>query len=323
MKSLARRVLDHYDLDITRISPGRELWNTIFEVRTADGGRYALRINRPGYRTETEIRSELLWLDAIRAETDLVVPRAVPTRDGNLAVTNHLDGEARYAALFTWLPGRHVAHTSQPSRRSAYLLGRTTARLHNHADTFRPPENFSTTRFDRICALGERSRGSRSAIHSDEPNEILTPERKARLRAAAAEIQEETNRLYANPSGLRFLHADMHFGNVKLIDGDMGVLDFDDSLWCFPVQDIGIAAYYLQFRSNKDELMQAFREGYQSTRPWPEEYSGQIWTYVRARALDLINVSFELDDPGYRARLPDVIEFNENLILGLKPPKTP
>lgn len=311
MKALAHRILDHYNLDIGRISPGRELWNTIFEVRTRDGGRYALRINRPGHRTEIEIRSELLWLDALRHDTDLMVPTPIHTRDGHLIVTDEINGEPRHAALFTWLPGRHVSHKRPPSRRSAYLLGRTTARLHDHADTFRPPDDFSATRFDRIASLGNHS-----TIHSNEPNEILTPERKARLREATAEIQEETDQLYHHPCGLRFLHADMHFGNVKLINGDTGVLDFDDSLWCFPVQDIGIAVYYLQFRSNKEALTQALREGYESIRPWPEEYPGQVWSYVRARALDLINVSFELDDPGYRARLPEVVEFNEKLIFG-------
>lgn len=309
-KSLARRVLDHYDLDIQRINTGRELWNTIFEIRTTDGGRYALRINRPDHRTLTEIRSELLWLEAIRNEADLLVPRPLHTRDGELVVTEDLDGEPRHAALFTWLPGRHVRR-AKPSARTGYLLGRTTARLHNHADTFHPPAEFSTERFDRICGLA-----TDSAVLSDVPNEILTPERRARLREAAAAIQEETDRLYKEPSGARFLHADMHFGNVKLLHGDMGVLDFDDSLWCFPVQDIGIAAYYLQFRSNRDELMRAFREGYESIRPWPEEEPGQVWTYVKARALDLIDVSFELDDPAYHARLPQIIEFNEKLILG-------
>jgi Ser/Thr protein kinase RdoA (MazF antagonist) len=150
---------------------------------------------------------------------------------------------------------------------------------------------------------------------SDEPNEILTPERKGRLREAAAEIQEEMDRLYADPTGARFLHADMHFGNVKLLNGGMAVLDFDDSMWCFPVQDIGIAAYYLHFRSNKDHLLAAFRKGYESLRPWPEEWPGQIRTYVRARALDLIDVSFTLDDPAYRAQLPRIIDFNEKVIL--------
>jgi Ser/Thr protein kinase RdoA (MazF antagonist) len=314
MKSLARRVLAHYDLDVERLSSGRELWNTIFEVRTRDGGRYALRINRPGHRTELEVRSELLWLDAIRRDTDLMVPQPVHARDGQLLVTESLDGRDRFAALFTWLPGRHVRRRA-PSPRVGWLLGRTTARLHDHADTFRPPAEFSSHRFDRICGIGERP-----TVFSDEPNVILTPDRKARLREAAAETQDETDRLYKDPSGARFLHADMHFGNVKLLHGDMGVLDFDDSLWCFPVQDIGIAAYYLQWRSNKDALMEAFRTGYETVREWPEAYPGQVWTYVRARALDLIDVSFEVDDPGYQAQLPSIIEFNEQLVLGPSSP---
>src|SRR5579884_4358143 len=107
----------------------------------------------------------------------------------------------------------------------------------------------------------------------------------------------------------------MHFGNVKLLDGDMGVLDFDDSLWCFPVQDIGISFYYLQFRPNSAELMEAFRRGYTEVRPWPEEREGQVWDFVRARALDLIDVYFQLDEPGIQSALPRLIAANEAIIL--------
>lgn len=310
MKDVARRLLAQYELDVVRIRAGRDTWNTIFEVRTRNGGRYALRINRPGFRTATQIRSELIWLDAIRHETDLQVPQPVRIRDGELMVTVELNGRPVHAALFTWLPGRHV-RTRAPSRRTGYLLGRTAARLHDHAASFRPPAGFSTTRFDRVAALAERS-----TIFSNEPNQILTPDRRARLREAVAQIQEETDLLYRDTSGLRFVHSDLHFGNVKLLHGDMGVLDFDDSLWAFPVQDIGIATYYLQFRTNKEELMAAFREGYESIRPWPEAYPGQAHTYLRARALDLIDVSFEIEDERYRAQLPGIIEFNEKLILG-------
>ena len=55
-------------------------------ARTAEEPRafsmFCVPANAPGLRTELEIRSELAWLDALRRETDLLVPEAIPTRSG-------------------------------------------------------------------------------------------------------------------------------------------------------------------------------------------------------------------------------------------------
>ena len=76
--------------------------------------------------------------------------------------------------------------------------------------------------------------------------------------------------LYENQTGLQFLNADMHLGSAKLHRGKLGILDFDDSPGGFPIQDIGVTLFHLARYAEPDQLRQAFRIGYERTRPWPE-----------------------------------------------------
>jgi len=100
----------------------------------------------------------------------------------------------------------------------------------------------------------------------------------------------ELERLYENRTGPRFLHADMHPGNAKLHWGKLGILDFDDSLWCFPLQDIGITLFDLARYAEPDRLRPAFRAGYERVRPWPETYAGEVEYHIDARLLDMIGL---------------------------------
>jgi Ser/Thr protein kinase RdoA (MazF antagonist) len=82
--------------------------NTTFRVETPAGDRFVLRIQRitgsPVHppRGEAEARSELLWLSALRRETDLEVPEPVPANDGALTTVVDVEGvpAPRICALF-------------------------------------------------------------------------------------------------------------------------------------------------------------------------------------------------------------------------------
>jgi Ser/Thr protein kinase RdoA (MazF antagonist) len=61
--------------------PLAHLENTTFRVETAGGERYVLRIHRTNGspfhppRSAAEVRSEAIWLAALRRETSLAYPR--------------------------------------------------------------------------------------------------------------------------------------------------------------------------------------------------------------------------------------------------------
>jgi Ser/Thr protein kinase RdoA (MazF antagonist) len=86
------------------------------------------------------------------------------------------------------------------------------------------------------------------------------------------------------------------------------VVDFDDSVWCYPIQDIGISLYYLEYHPAYRDLRAAFTRGYTSVRPWPETGDSQVETFIVARQLDLISLVCGSDDPSLAAYLPTMLD---------------
>ncbi|MCA9940477.1 MAG: phosphotransferase [Anaerolineales bacterium] len=284
---LAWLALEAYGLNVSAVRLLTNDYNTIFRVDARDGQRYALRINKPGTRTALQIQSEMAWLMALRQDTDLLVPAPLMTTAGAWVVT--LDPpdmlEARHCAAFAWLEGRIIGN--HLSRMTLYKAGMLMAQLHNHADRFSPPPVFCDTRLDQVWPFGKP--------HGVEEDVDVFPPRLRRLvQQAATRVERLMDELYADPMGLRFLHLDLHTGNIVQHQGRLGVLDFDDSRWAYGVQDIGIALYYLLDDPDYVALRRSFLQGYAQVRPLPEMYPGQLDSAIMARQLDLL--SFVLQD---------------------------
>jgi Ser/Thr protein kinase RdoA (MazF antagonist) len=98
--------------------------------------------------------------------------------------------------------------------------------------------------------------------------------------------------LYADPAGLRVIHNDLWHGNIKVHQGRLHPLDFEDTIWGYPVQDIAMALQDLMVDVERDAyapLQIAFRRGYESVCSWPERYESQIDTFRAGRMLWVAN----------------------------------
>lgn len=283
LRQMALQALTHYALPVARLTPVTMNFNSIFRIVTTDGRRFALRINYPGERNELDIASEMAWLDAIRHDTELSVPEPLMTRNGRFVVTVQTPGvpEPRHCVIFSWLNGRNIGRQRSP--RIMRQLGNVMAQLHNHAEQFTPPARFTQKRYDEAFYFG-----TPAPIFSDEPDPLFTPERRHLLRQATERVTAYLEQLYTRPGQL-FLHADMHGYNAKIHRGTLQLFDFDDSMWCYPVQDVGISFYYLSTADDFTAVRRAFRQGYEAERPWPEQFPGEIDLCRAHRTLDLLS----------------------------------
>ncbi len=285
LRAMAREAVQLWDIPQPRVSLLTHHWNATYIVRAGDGERYVLRIGKPGVRSEIEVRSELFWLRSLNDETDMLLPKPLPAVDGRPFVTLRAgDSSAvRYCALFTWLPGRTLRGQATPN--NVEKLGGGMAALHHHADRFVAPLWFTNSRLDRVWTHSPLDPATSGETHS-----LLTPRLRDLLRRAAERTQAELDRLYENPYGPRFLHADLHLGNTKLHQRKLGILDFDDSLWGYPIQDIGITLFHLARYPKPDRLRESFRAGYERIRAWPETYQDEVEHHIDARLLDMISL---------------------------------
>src|SRR5437870_10277118 len=155
LRRMALRALGEYDLAVKRVRPVANGLNTLFRVETEAGETYALRISHPTWRTDEDLTSELLWLEALARDTEIGAPVPVRSRRGDPMTWAAAEGvpERRRCVLMSWIPGANlIERLTEPHLRQ---LGELAARLHDHAARFSPPCGFTERRLQGIFARGE------------------------------------------------------------------------------------------------------------------------------------------------------------------------
>lgn len=234
---------------------GRE--NRVWRVRTP-GGDHALRLRRPGYRDEAELRSELDWLAALD-RAGLQVPRPLPSRSGRL-LERLREG---FADVLGWLPGRPLGQSRRPlelaDRQGTFrALGAGIARLHLACDAWTPPPGFRRCRWDAEGLVGEAPVWGR---FWDNPT-LDNPTRDLflRLRDAARD------RLAGAAPDFGLIHADLVRENLLLDGATIRLIDFDDG--GFGYRQFDLATVLLKSMDEPDypALRAALIAGYHDRR---------------------------------------------------------
>jgi Ser/Thr protein kinase RdoA (MazF antagonist) len=245
------------DADI-RFVAGRE--NRVWRVR-APHGDFALRLKRPGYRSDAELQSELDWMAAMAA-AGLTVPGPVASRRGRLLETV---GDQR-ADLLTWLQGAPLGATGQPldrpdARALFGQLGADLARLHTACDAWTPPPGFRRCRWDSEGLVGDTPLWGRFW-----ENPTLSPADR-NLFMAFREAAARALRSDGDTPDQGLIHADPVRENVLVQGEGLALIDFDDGGWGYRLFDIATAL--LKNREDPDypALQTALIAGYRALRP--------------------------------------------------------
>jgi Ser/Thr protein kinase RdoA (MazF antagonist) len=283
LRELASKALEQYDLQIGSLSLAGWYTNTLFRVRTLDDQSYMLRVCAPGWRTEIDLRSEIAWLNALAEETDIGAPCPLTTRNGeNLPEigTAGVTGTRR-CLLMTWVPGKSLE--KHLTEENMYKMGELFVRMHDHGEKYNPPPNFTTRCMDKVLARDEADvlfTAAHAGAFSPESREVF--ERvKQRVEATYTRLYDGTRQPIVN-------HHDLWHGNINIHRGRLYPLDFEDTVWGFPMQDIAMAMQDLMMDVEPERyepMLAAFRSGYERQRAWPEAYEGEMDIFRAGRML--------------------------------------
>jgi Ser/Thr protein kinase RdoA (MazF antagonist) len=289
---LAVKALQDYDLHVKWVKFLTIATNTMFKVQSFEGDNYVLRIYSDEETTLAENQTEIFWLQALIRDTDLKLSRPVPRRDGEyitIACVPGVPGEKR-CVLFKWIPGRELEHDLNPG--NYFKLGMTMAKLHDHAESLKPlPLHIAPKKWDRAFYYPDEPVVYNTAAYQH----LFYPERIALIDAVIAKAEVEFERLYADLEGQILIHGDLHYWNVHLYQGQLYIMDFEDVMLGYPLQDIAITLYYGRQREDYQDLRSAFKRGYTSLRTWPVEREAQIQTLIAARSVNFINYVARID----------------------------
>ena len=282
LQRLASNALDQYELAAANVQFIGVYSNILFRIHTVCGSSYLLRICTPSWRTDVDILSEIVWLQALNRDTDIGVPQPQPDRYGNFIVTAR-DAESPIAyrcVIMSWLPG--VPLGTQLTETNVYKLGALFAQLHSHAANFSHPNHFTQRKMNSLFALGEQD-----ILLSDACRTAFTPQTRDIVEQTRKQVDAAFEHLYENATELCIIHNDLHHNNVKIYQERLHPFDFDFTMWGYPVQDLAVALHGLLLAKPDafETLQEALRAGYESRAKWPEHYPGQIDTFLAGRVL--------------------------------------
>jgi Ser/Thr protein kinase RdoA (MazF antagonist) len=254
--------------------------NATFLAHDADR-RIVLRVHRPDYHSEGEIRSELAWIEALRRDGIVETPRPVPTAAGELLVS-FADGPAlRHIAAFEHMSGAEPQAADDLPYWYGHL-GEIAARLHHHSRQWERPAGFVRKRWDFATILGADAHWGdwRHALGLDAGGLRVLEHLHGRLEAECDAAGHGEDRF-----GL--VHCDMRAANL-LVDGDrLGVIDFDDCGLSWFGYDFAASISFIEHEPIVPALLAAWLQGYGRVAPFPEEQASLLPMLIMLRRMQL------------------------------------
>lgn len=249
-----------------------------------DDDPMVLRVHRPGYHRREAVESELTWMAALRNETSVITPHLIPTSDGRSVVDAEAAGLRLLVDAMTFIPG--CTAEAAPDAVGFDELGRITAAMHNHVQTWTPPGHFTRFRWDLDTMLSPRARWG-DWRHA--PN--LTDADADAIVLAASRIDQTLTAFGCDTDRFGLIHADLRLANLMVDPDDptapITVIDFDDSGWSWHLADLGAVVSFIEDSPRAERIISEWLTGYRSVRELPDEHAELVPTFVMLRRIML------------------------------------
>lgn len=253
--AIAKQALKHWQIPYTSIRFIAQRENTVYRVDDSTTGQvWALRLHRPGLRTEAELISECQWLQYL-SSGGLGVPLPIATRNAEWCVEHN----GHWVDMQTWLPGKSINPDASEVHYQA--LGFTMAKLHTLSDNWAKPTHFQRPNWDLNGFLGDTPEWG-----CFWENPALDHSQKKlfeQFRHTASKVLKQKH----NDLDFGLIHADLVSENVLVNGSNIQLIDFDDSGFGYRLFELATVILRLQRSHGWESRTQALIAGYQSVRP--------------------------------------------------------
>ncbi len=311
IKQIARAALAHWQLPEQRPELIQHRENTVFRVTDARGDRFALRVHRPDYHSDSALKSELDWMKHLSLG-GVSVPSPAASADGRLTVpVSGPDGVERQVDLLTWLDGEPLGATGKPFRQSTddlkvvfRTIGRNMADMHNRSDSWQRPADFDRHAWNLEGLVGEDPFWGRFW-----ELEELTSGQRDLLVTVRELLRAKLQQLAGSRLDYGLIHADLVRENI-LVSGDtIHFIDFDDAGFGWRLFDIATTLSKNTAEPDYSSIRDALIDGYREQRSISNEELQQLPLFMAARSLTYLGwIRDRRCEPGARDRIPRLID---------------
>jgi len=289
--------------------------NATFIITGSDGDHRILRLYRPGYHNDSEILSELQWMQTL-AKTDIVrIPRIYPTVHGDLLTICEEAGMRWRIACFEYLPG-YMPPVDETLPGWFEKLGAMTARLHNQSCNWQRPRGFCRKPWTYETMIGPQAYwGDWRKIRNLQPSAYKVLERCDHF------LRECTGHLSTQDEDYILLHGDLRPANL-LIDGEcLAAIDFDDCGFSWKALDFANAVSFMEDHPLVPDLRQAWLSGYETVIPPSKPLVASIRLFVMMRRIQLAawmasHAETSVAQESGEAYISGTVDLAENFLAG-------
>lgn len=221
-----------------------------------------VRVARPGYMAGVAaFESEAAWVRAISRSRVTRVPEPLETTSGGMvAVVEDTHGVGWTCVSAAFVMGEVLEDVADPVPHYR-AIGRTTALLHDHVQSWRPPSWFRRHSWNLPDMVGPSPRWGRwqDAALDDAGRQVLEAAEAAALAALA--VVPRTS------SDWGLIHADLRPSNIMIDGSELTVIDFDDSGFGWLMYDFASALTFMEHLPSAPTMAQEWVAGYAEVRP--------------------------------------------------------
>ena len=282
----------------------RHTHNTTYRLTLENEEFAVLKISRPsdGHGDGRELLSEMQRLDALSRQTDLLIPRPIRNRAGELVT----DVNSHRCRVMSWVPWRRLSRGMKPKHFA--VLGELIASLHEHAGRFRPPRGFVRLRWDE--ELERRFAHVTAAGRSGR----IDRKRMKVFDASLGRAQRAARRLGRGKDVYRLIHADLGYSNHLFHRGRAGAIDFEACGYGYLLHDLAEPLVFAQHVKHFPALRDALIRGYRRVRPMSVEIVGLLPDFIDFSAMTSLGYIC-----GERSRARDLRPISGYLAKVLRP----
>lgn len=288
---LVHEALKHYNLTGNTVNFLQKSDTVTYKLE-GSSGTHLLKIHNQA-QTRQSVESELIWLKAIKEDTNLVVQEPCLNHNGRL-VTEIIREDIPYlVTIQKWIEGEVLDR--EPTEDEVKSLARLLAALHEHARHWRRPEGFSRISYDL-----DQLEASFLKMGILVTQGIIDETVYITYQEAVKKMKKEIAECSKSEENFGLIHSDLHESNYVVHQGRVSPIDFSACGFGYYLLDLAETCQHLS-RENRRILVHAYGE----QRKLPDQADRLLeafilWAVIRGFA-------FHSDNPEEREYLSESV----------------
>ena len=244
--------------------------------------KWIIRLHRPNYHNDTEILSELAWIEALQKETIIRIPRPIRCRDSSFLQSVHVQNGTSYrVVVFDYLHGKEPLIGSNLTSWFKEL-GNISAILHQQSRKWKKPDFFTRKRWDFNNLIGPNAYWGnwRNAFNLDKISENI-------LNQACKLLHRQTESYSYSADRFGLIHCDMRLANLLVHHQKLALIDFDDCGFCWFTYDFAASVSFMEHEPFIDDLKESWIKGYQQQTTLSKDEIESLPIFILLRRIQL------------------------------------